>query len=118
MAFMNIVYNLMMIIIHEKIRLVFFDEIDAPFNGKLSYQVFKLIKESKLLSNVTVFIISHHSEMFLLSDKWIEFSNNDQPKIHNKSWNIDISKKLKDKKFIKTLENNPTFRSMIIDSII
>ena len=117
MAFMNIIYNLMMILLHEKIRLVFFDEIDAPFNGKLSYQVFKLIKESKLLSNVTVFIISHHSEMFLLSDKWIEFSNYDQPIIHNKSWDIDISKKLKDKKFLKTLNSNPTFRSMIIELI-
>ena len=117
MAFMNIIYNLMMILLHEKIRLVFFDEIDAPFNGKLSYQVFKLIKESKLLSNVTVFIISHHSEMFLLSDKWIEFSNYNQPIIHNKSWDIDISKKLKDKKFLKTLNSNPTFRSMIIELI-
>ena len=107
----------MMILLHEKIRLVFFDEIDAPFNGKLSYQVFKLIKESKLLSNVTVFIISHHSEMFLLSDKWIEFSNYNQPIIHNKSWDIDISKKLKDKKFLKTLNSNPTFRSMIIELI-
>ena len=58
MAFMNIIYNLMMILLHEKIRLVFFDEIDAPFNGKLSYQVFLMVD---LINNLFCLVRSENT---------------------------------------------------------
>ena len=112
---MNILYNIMMVLLEPKIRVIFIDELCAPMSGLEAYNLFKVIRENNLFSYITVILISHHPEMFLLSDKWISFSNNEDPVIYNEPWNKDIDKKLDDPQILDKIKNNPSFRAMIRD---
>lgn len=117
-GFMNIIYMIMMVLLYPKIRIVFLDEIDAPMNGQQVYSIFDIVKKKCWLSNVTIIMISHHPEMLLHSDRWIEFSNDKSPVIHNESYNKDISEVLNDSKILEKIKNNPTFKSMILNSFV